>query len=178
MGKWAVIYSSVTGNTKLVAEQIAGAAEDADLFSVEEMPEDLSGYEIVAMGYWLRRGGPDPKMSKALPKIRNASVLLFQTHGADPCSEHVITAYARAAYLLGEGCEILGTFGCQGKINPALIEKRKNAGPEDPHGGIEAMERWKRAESHPDLQDLTAAREFVAQIKRKLLMLQKYREQH
>ena len=176
MGKWGVFYSSITGNTKMVAERIAEAAGKADLLPVEEMPEDLSGYEVVALGYWLRRGGADPKMMKYLPLVKHATVILFETHGADPGSEHAVTAYARAACLLGEGCEILGTFGCQGKINPALIEKRKNAAPNDPHGGTAAMERWKRAASHPDEEDLQAAADFVAQMKHKLIMRQKYRD--
>ena len=49
MGKWGVFYSSVTGNTKMIAEKIAEAAGGADLLPVEEMPEDLSGYEVVAL---------------------------------------------------------------------------------------------------------------------------------
>ena len=174
MGKWAVIYSSVTGNTRMIAGEMARAAGDADLFAVEDMPEDLSGYEVAAMGYWLRRGGPDPKMMKSLPKVHDAKVVLFQTHGADSGSEHAVTAYARAAYLLGEGCEILGTFGCQGKINPALLEKRKNAAPDDPHGGAAAMARWERAAEHPNAQDLAAVADFVRQMQRKLVMRQKY----
>ena len=176
MGKWGVFYSSVTGNTKMIAEKIAEAAGGADLLPVEEMPEDLSGYEVVALGYWLRLGGADPKMMRYLPKVKDSTVILFETHGTDPGSEHAVTAYARAAYLLGEGCEILGTFGCQGKINPALIEKRKNSSPDDPHGGTAAMERWKRAANHPNEEDFAAAADFVTQMKRKLMLRQKYRE--
>jgi flavodoxin len=176
MGKWGVFYSSVTGNTKMIAEKIAETADAADVLPVEEMPDDLSGYEVVALGYWLRLGGADPKMMQYLPKVKDSTVILFETHGTDPGSEHAITAFARAAYLLGEGCEILGTFGCQGKINPALIEKRRNASPDDPHGGTKAIERWQRAESHPNEEDLAAATDFVTQMKRKLMLRQKYRE--
>ncbi len=171
MGKWAVVYSSVTGNTELVARRISAAAGDADIFTAEDMPTDLSLYDVVAIGYWLRRGGPDPQMRRCLPQVQNARVVLFQTHGAEPGSEHAVTAYARAAYLLGEGCEILGTFGCQGKINPALIAKRQNAAPDDPHGGAEAAKRWQKAATHPDEADLAAVDEFVANIKRKLSRL-------
>ena len=56
MRKWAVIYSSTTGNTKAIAEEIAGTA-GADLFRVQDAPTDLSAYDVVALGYWLRRGG-------------------------------------------------------------------------------------------------------------------------
>ena len=37
MTKWAVIYSSVTGNTRQIAEAIAQKADDADIFRVESI---------------------------------------------------------------------------------------------------------------------------------------------
>ena len=172
---WAVIYSSLTGNTKSVAEKIAEVAGDADLFEIKDAPLDFSNYEVVAIGYWLKRGGADPLTSEFLPKIQNANVLLFETHGAEPKSEHVITAFARAAYLLGEGCKILGTFSCQGKVNPTMIEQRlKTAKADDPHLG--SIERWKKAANHPNEEDFQAAEEFVAAMKRKFLLLKRYEE--
>ena len=174
MNKWAVIYSSVTGNTKMVAEAIAGAAEKADIFQVQEAPTDLSGYDIVAIGYWLRLGQPDPLMLKYLPQVEKSRVVFFQTHGAEVTSEHAITAFARAGYNLGKDCEILGTFGCQGKINPVLLEKRKNAPADDPHGGTAAIERWKKAASHPDEADLAAAVQMVRAMEHKLVMRERY----
>ena len=159
----------------MIAEHIAKAAGDADIFPIADLPDDLSSYEVVAIGYWLRLGGPDPKTMSFLPKVHDAKVVLFQTHGADPGSEHAVTAFARAAYLLGENCEILGTFGCQGKINPALLERRKHSDPDDPHVGEKAQQRWKRAATHPNEEDLAAAAEFVAQMKRKLAQILLYR---
>ena len=174
MRRWAVIYSSVTGNTKKVAEAIAGAAERADIFRVQDAPQDLSGYDIVAIGYWLRLGQPDALTLKYLAQVENARVVFFQTHGAEPQSEHVITAFARAGYNLGPGCEILGTFGCMGKINPELLARRQAAGPNDPHGGAESRERWERAAAHPDVQDLQAAQELVSRMEHKLALREKY----
>ena len=49
MRKWAVIYSSVTGNTKAVAAAMAEEA-GADLFRVQDAPADLSAHEAVALG--------------------------------------------------------------------------------------------------------------------------------
>jgi len=172
MGKWAVIYSSVTGNTKMIAEEFAKAAE-ADLFSVDEAPADLSDYEVILLGYWLRRGGPDPKMSKFIPTVHDAKVVFFETHGAEPYSEHVITAYARAAYLLGENCTILSTFGCQGKISPAMIEHRKQ-NPDGIHSGKAAEARWASAADHPDEADLENARKFIEKLKQKIEMLKNF----
>ena len=177
MGKWLVVYSSVTGNTRQVAQAMADAAEDAELFSVDEVPEDLTAYEVVLAGYWLRRGGPDPKMTRFLPKVRGKEVVFFQTHGALPGSEHAVTAFARAALLLGEGCSILGTFSCQGKINPMLIEKRKKAGPDDPHANsAENAARWAAAAAHPDEADLAAASAFVKALYRKRMLRARFAE--
>ena len=176
MEKWCVIYSSVTGNTKMVAEAMAEEA-GADIFALKDAPADLSGYEVVALGYWLRLGAPDAQMLAFLPKVTGKAVLFFETHGTEPGSEHAVTAFARAGYALGEGCRIVGTFGCQGKINPALIEKRmKETGvaDDDPHAGKKAQERWKRAAQHPDEEDLENARAFIRDMKKKQEMRKAY----
>ena len=174
MRKWAVIYSSTTGNTKAIAEEIAGAS-GGDIFRVQDAPTDLSAYDVVALGYWLRRGGPDDLMKTYLPKVKDACVLLFQTHGADVGSEHAVTSFARAAYLLGENAEILGTFSAQGKLSPALIARRKKSDPDDTHNSPEAQERWVRAADHPNEEDRAAAREFVHKMEHKLDLLEKFR---
>lgn len=173
MSKWAVIYSSVTGNTKAVAEAIARAS-GGDLFNVNDSLPNLEQYEIIALGYWLKRGGPDPLMKNFLPTVHNARVILFETHGAETRSEHAVTAFARAAYLLGSGCDIIGTFDCQGRVNPALIEKRKKAGADDPHNTVDSVERWEQASTHPNDEDLIQAANFVEKIEQKLILRQKY----
>ena len=171
MGKWLVVYSSVTGNTKRVAESIAAAAGEADLVSVEEVPEDLAGYEVVAAGYWLWRGGPAPKIAAWLPKVHDVPVVFFETHAAEPKSEHAITAFARAAYLLGSSCRVLATFGCQGAVSPAILAKRAAMAPDNPHARATG---WKTAAGHPDAVDLAAAAEFVGKVKQKMVLIKKY----
>jgi len=171
MGKWLVVYSSVTGNTKKVAEAIAAAAGEADLAAIDEVPEDLSGYEIVAIGYWLWRGGPDPKTAAWLPKVQNVAVIFFETHAAETKSEHAITAFARAAYQLGTGCRVLATFGCQGQVSPSILAKRQKMAPDNPHAQASG---WKTAAGHPNADDLAAAAGFVAKAKQKIVLLKKF----
>ena len=168
MGKWVVIYTSITGNTEKIANAIAEAA-NADIFKGQDMPQDLSGYEVVVLGYWMRRGAPDPLMQKLLPMVHDTKVVLFQTHGTEVGSEHAVTAFARAGYLLGKGCDILGTFSSQGKINPKLIELRKAKGAkDDPHCGERAQMRWAEAALHPNEEDMERAKSFVRSMQRKL----------
>lgn len=173
MAKWAVLYTSVTGNTKKIAEAIAEQA-DADLFRVQDAPEDLSQYEVVALGYWLRLGRPDPLMLKFMGTVHDANVLFFQTHGTSPTSEHAITSFARAGQALGPNCEIIGTFGCRGKINPKMLEKRQKGSKDDPHSGKKAEERWRLASTHPDAQDIADAKDFVVRMQHKLELKQRF----
>ncbi len=173
MGKWQVLYSSNTGNTQQIAAAMASALPPAraELLTVQEMLEgrELDG-AVVAVGYWVTRGGPDPLTQKLLPKLHDREIVLFQTHGAEVGSEHSVTSLARAAALLGQGCYVLGTFSCQGKINPTLLEKRlRNADDlNDPHRPTpERLARWRKAASHPDAADIENARRFVAAMLRK-----------
>ncbi len=171
--RWAVIYSSITGNTKKIAEAIAEES-GADIFSVKDAPEDISGYDVVAAGYWIRRGQPDPQMEAYLPKIHGTKVCFFQTHGTAPESEHAVTAFARAGYMLGSGNEVLGTFACRGKINPAMKQRPELKDPKDPHTGPAAQERWRLAAEHPDEKDVANAKAFVRTMEHKLDLKAKF----
>lgn len=177
MKKWLMAYSSNTGNTKRVAEAMFAALPEGSLLkSVKEAPS-ADDFDVVAVGYWVTRGGPDPLTQAFLPTIRNKEVVLFQTLGAEPDSEHATTSLARAAYLVGEECTILGTFSCRGKINPALLARRKDLPKDNPHHPSEAnIARWSAAAAHPDETDLENAKAFVGAMTRKLLMREAYKQ--
>lgn len=162
MHQWQVVYSSVTGNTRQIAEAMAAAVEVVPE-SVEEAAV-RDGAEIVAVGYWLWRGGPDPKMAAFLPKLHDVDVILFETHAADNRSEHAVTAFARAAYLLGSNCRILGTFECQGQVSAAIRAKHEKMAADDPHAKAGGC---KTSIGHPDGEDLAAAAAFARKMEEK-----------
>ncbi|SEJ86099.1 Flavodoxin [Propionispira arboris] len=170
MTKWLLVYSSVTGNTKQVGEAMFEILPDGSkLQPLNGEVVDFAAYDVIIVGYWLTRGGPDPKTMEFLPKLKGKKVVLFATHGALPGSEHAVTSLARAAYLLGEGCSILGTFTCQGRINPALLARRVETAANDPHAPSEEnKKRWAEAEKHPNEADFAMARDFIKKMQRKL----------
>ena len=166
MSRWLVVYSSVTGNTKKIAEAICETvggtlvrAEDA------ETPE---GFDAVAVGYWLWRGGPDPKTAAYLSRLSDVNVALFETHAADNRSEHSVTAFARAAACLGKGCRVLNVFECQGQVPEKVREKRAKLEAEKPTDPHAKAQGWKISIGHPDEEDLAAAREFALRTDKKL----------
>lgn len=163
MSRWLVVYSSVTGNTKKVAETFCEAV-GGKLVRVEDAgtPE---GYDAVAVAYWLWRGGPDPKTAAYLTKLSGMNVALMETHAADNRSEHSMTAFARAAACLGNGCRVLNVFECQGQVPETVREKRAKMAANDPHA---TSQGWKNSVGHPDEVDLAEAKEFAVRTDKKL----------
>jgi flavodoxin len=168
--KSLVVYSSLTGNTKMVAQAIAQEL-DADIKTAAQAPAAES-YDLVAVGFWVDKGNADEQSIKYLQSLRNAKVALFATLGADPKSEHAGKCLDKAAGLLDASNQIVGKFICQGKIDPQLIERMNKmfAGQTgNPHApGKERDERHKKASTHPDAEDLSNARAAFAQIKNAL----------
>lgn len=166
MNRWLVVYSSVTGNTKKVAEAFCEAV-NGTLVRVEDAKEP-EGFDAVAVGYWLWRGGPDPKTAAYLSRLSGVNVALFETHAADNRSEHSVTAFARAAACLGKDCRVLNVFECQGQVPEAVREKRAKLEAEKPADPHAKSQGWKNSIGHPDEADLMAAREFALRTDKKL----------
>ncbi|MGN0941905.1 MAG: flavodoxin family protein [Selenomonadaceae bacterium] len=170
MRKWLIVYSTVTGNTKKVAEAMAEAA-GVTAVDVKEAPSDVSGYDIVACGYWLWRGTADPKTQAYLKSLHDANVVLFSTHAAPDDSEHAQTSFARAAMLLGGNVNLIGTFGCRGQVSDAVLARRAKLPADDPHKQSDA---WKGSMGHPDEKDIENAKKFVESVEHKMMLMDKF----
>ncbi len=122
--KALVVYSSQTGNTKKLAEALYETLScEKEIFPVAEAP-DPSSYDLVALGFWFQAGKPDPKSAEYMAKVKDNKVFLFATHGAAVGSDHVKGALDQARELVPEA-EVIGSFTCQGEVNPKVLEKVK-----------------------------------------------------
>ena len=159
--KYAVIYSSKTGNTKKVAEAIHRVMpEGTGIYPVEEAPE-AGQVEIPILGFWVDRGLPDEKMKSYIKKLKDKKrVGLFATLGAYPDSKHAVETMERSKGLFEKNCRIFATFICQGRIDPVLTEKFKKLPADHPHAMTpERIARHEAAKKHPDEIDLANAQE-------------------
>ncbi len=168
--KSLVVYSSRTGNTKKVGEAIAAVLPNCDIFAVEEAPS-TEGYDFVALGYWVDKGMADAKCKAYIETISNATVGLFGTLGAYPDSDHAKECIVMSEALLTEperGNTVLGSFICQGKVDPKITEMM-NKMASNPHPMTpERKARLEEAAKHPNEEDCAKAQEmfkaFVAQL--------------
>ena len=172
MAKFLIAYSSRTGNTKKVAEALYKAAEDrCDLMETEKV-ECLDGYGLIFVGYWVDKGGPDKITREFLQKLDGKRVVLFQTLGADPLSDHALGCFANAGKWMKESNSVLGGLSIRGAIDPNLIEAMSKLPAGHPHApSEESRKRWSEAATHPDEVDLEKA---AACMKRYVTLYEKY----
>jgi flavodoxin len=146
--KSLIVYSSQSGNTQRLARTVyATLAADKAIYPVSEAPEP-NGSDIIAVGFWLQVGQPDPQTQAYLKKIGSQKVFLFATHGAAVDSDHARQAMACARQFL-PAADIIGQFNCQGEVNPKVLEKAARKQP-PPAWLADAP----RAAGHPDQNDL------------------------
>ena len=165
--KSLVVYSSRTGNTRMIAEAVHSALPvGTELVPVEEAPEP-DAYDFLALGFWVDKGAPDSAMAAYMDKVKDRSVGLFGTLGAWPDSDHARESMQKAVDRV-EGNTVLGTFICQGKVDPKLLAAMAKMS-ENPHPMTEDRKaRLEEAAKHPNEDDCAAARGVFAQIRKKL----------
>jgi flavodoxin len=156
-----IVYSSKTGNTKKLAEGIRRGLEEEGfgvrLSPVEENPPPAGAAWILA-GYWADRGNADAKALEYIGGLQGQNVGVFGTLGAYPDSEHAQNLAKKVEAFAAEKNTALGSFICQGKVDPALIEKFKNLPPGNPHAmNEERRKRHEEAAKHPNEQDIADA---------------------
>ena len=156
--KSLIVYSSQSGNTKKLAqavyESLTGSKE---MYAVTEAP-DPAGYDLVALGFWLQAGKPDPKSAEYIGKVGKKPLFLFATHGAVAGSDHALKAMDHAKTLAPEA-DILGTYSCQGEVNPKVLEKAKSK-PEPPVWIDDAP----NASGHPDKADIEVLKHQISEL--------------
>ncbi|MDR0643168.1 MAG: flavodoxin family protein [Treponema sp.] len=160
-GVGLIVYSSKTGNTRKLAEGIHRALGDAGfparIAAVEEKP-DAAGVPWLLAGFWADRGHADEKTLAFIRSLEACRIGLFGTLGAYPDSEHARDLAKKTEALAAEKNICMGSFMCQGKIDPALLERFKNLPPDNPHAMTEERrKRHEEAAKHPNDDDIAAA---------------------
>ncbi len=160
-----VVYSSRTGNTKMIADAILGVMPEGTVLSPVETAPAPDGFDLICLGFWVDKGGPDKSMAAYMETVRKKQVGFFGTLGAWPDSDHARDCMERAKAMLPDNV-ILGTFLCQGKIDPRVLiamEKMRDAQKLHPMTE-ERRARIEEAKTHPNADDCAKARACFATV--------------
>ncbi len=162
--KVLVTWSSKTGNTRAVGESLAEVCPaETTLCPIAEAPAGGGDYDLVVLGYWVDKGMPNKECRDYLKGLSGKRIAFFGTLGAYPDSQHARDCMAKAAELAAAN-EICGSFICQGKVDPALLEKMAKM-PNNPHVMTEERKaRIEEAKKHPNEEDFANARSWLQQV--------------
>lgn len=148
--KVLVTYATVTGNTEIIAQAIAGAIEGSEL---RKLPSDVNpdDYDLIFSGFWCDKGHPDEVWQAFQEKAKHRPIAYFGTLGGRPESEGG-RKFAQMAKEAFPAKELLSVRLWQGKIDPkvlAFMAKMPGAKPMTP----ERQARLDEAAKHPTLED-------------------------
>lgn len=159
--KSLIVYSSLTGNTKMIAEAAAKALPEGgyDIFPVAGAPSP-EAYDFVAIGYWVDKGMPDAACQKYMATVKGKKVALFGTLGVDPSHEHAKDCARKGEALMAEGGNtVYGTVLSQGKIDPKIVEAMQKMAQSAHPMTPERIARIEEAKKHPNEEDCLRATE-------------------
>lgn len=161
--RYSIIFSSVTGNTKLLADALRETLpKDAcDYFGTSEnVPTDS---QLLYVGFWTDKGNADNATLALLQKLRNKKLFLFGTAGFGISEAYFRKVLDRVRESVDASNTIVGEYMCQGKMPQAVKERylKMKAQPEHPANLDALIENFDRALPHPDAADLERLKESV-----------------
>lgn len=160
----AIIYSSKTGNTKMVAEAVKKQLEQEAIIYFGEPSEELPEADIYFMGSWTDKGSTSAEMTAALKEMQNKKIAYFGTAGFGGSEEYYAQIFGRIKEEINPSNVMTEPFFCQGKM-PVQVkmryEKMLEENPENDRWKA-SIENFNQALSHPDNADLQNAKDWAA----------------
>lgn len=146
--KTLIIYMSLGGNTKNIAQAMADAI-GADIINSQDVDADnISQYELIGFGSGIYAGKHHQDLFDLMPKLKinqNAQAFIFSTSGA-PENEMEKNHLALKKAIALKGMKLAGEFNCPGQGSWGIfkfIGFNKN---------------------RPNQQDIQNAKEFIKKI--------------
>lgn len=156
--KVQVVYSSLSGCTKKLAEGIYNGLNVADksIHNLADGEPTLDG-DVLLLGYWVDKGGPNAQMKAFMEKASGKHVGVFCTLAFWADASHAQESLHNGADALQERNTILGGYVCNGHMSQEMINAFRARG-NGPHSATPASEaRWALLAEHPTDAEITLA---------------------
>ncbi len=154
--KTAIVFSSKTGNTALLAETLRQCVPASECLYFGKPCEEALQAERLLIGFWTDKGQCDEKIENFLKKLQNKEIFLFGTAGFGQAPAYFESILKRVQQWISDDNRIMGSFMCQGKM-PLSVRQRYVQMLESPNTAMNAkkmIENFDQALSHPDDADL------------------------
>lgn len=149
---YAIVFSSRTGNTALLAQTIREALPPEEcIYFGQPDPKALEA-QTLYVGFWTDKGSCDESVADFLKTLTGQQVFLFGTAGFGGSPAYFDQILGRVSALLPSQVKLAGQYMCQGKM-PQAVRDRYQA-MEDRPRRTAMLENFDQALSHPDEGDL------------------------
>ena len=160
---YAIVFSSKTGNTALLAQTLREQLLQADCCYFGAPDAAALAADTLYVGFWTDKGNADNATLELLSKLRNKKIFLFGTAGFGGSEAYFQNILNRVKASIDPSNSVVGEYMCQGKMPQSVRERyqKMKAQPEHPANTDALIENFDRALSHPDARDLERLKEIV-----------------
>ena len=164
---YMIVYSSFTGNTKVIAKAIKDALGKESCTYYGEIEGSVNhDADIVFVGFCVHRGSCTDEVKHYLESLENKKIALFGTAGFGGSKSYFEGILEKVKSYIPESNHIIGSFMCQGKMTKNVLERYSKMLVEKPGDSeISGMiNNYNNALSHPDDNDIEEAQVFAKKI--------------
>ena len=153
---FSIIFSSLTGNTKKLADTIHEMLphDKCDYFGENDSRVPQSN--LLYIGFWTDKGNADHKTLELLAKLKNKKIFLFGTAGFGGSDVYFKKILEQVRQSIDSSNVVIGEYMCQGKMPLSVRERyiKMKESPEHPANLDMLIKNFDCALSHPDGEDL------------------------
>lgn len=169
--KYAIFYVSKSGNTEAIAKNIKAALPEADLIAFGEPNLELAQQaDVVFLGACARGNLFIKDMLDFMSELKNKKLALFLMSGYGNTPAFFDMMLDRIEAKVGEGCEVVGRIGFQGKIDDSkriFFEKKLEQDPEN-NDYKSFLANFEIAKQRPNQNDFDRAQAFAKEVLEKM----------
>ncbi len=160
---YAIVFSSKTGNTQLLAETLHRylPQEECHYFGIPN-PAAMEA-DTLYIGFWTDKGKADSSTADFLKQLHGKQIFLFGTAGFGGSEEYFNKILKAVQRSLDKSNTVFGSFMCQGKMPMSVRQRYEDMKKQPLHlPNLDAMiENFDQALSHPDADDLDRLKQAV-----------------
>lgn len=162
--KIAIVYKSVTGNTKLIAEAINEALKD-DVVYIGE-PKDNINADLYFVGSWTDKGICCAEIGDYLKTLADKKIAYFGTAGFGGSEEYYRSLFERVKSICPSSKEMKEYFFCHGKMPMSVRNRYVSMIKEHPNDkNLEvSIKNFDVALAHPNEEDFKAAQNWALSV--------------
>jgi flavodoxin len=164
---YKIVYFSLTGNTKIIAEAIKDALKKNSCTYCGEIKGSVNhDADILFVGFYVHKSSCPDEIKHYLESLENQKIALFGTAGFGGSKSYFESTLENVKSYIPKSNVIIGNFMCQGKMPENVLERYSKILEGKPGNSeiLKMINNYNNALSHPDENDIDEVQIFAKKI--------------